>query len=85
LIAECNMTCGCPQAFEEFESCVAVGGSVLTCGEMDLIGAGLPITDLTCATGCVSACGVMLPTEGGAGETGAGDGGGDSPSDATGQ
>ncbi|HEY3818882.1 MAG TPA: hypothetical protein VGL81_17040 [Polyangiaceae bacterium] len=84
LISECNMTCGCPQAFEAFEACVGAGGSVITCGETDLLGAGLPITDLTCASACVSACGVMLPSEGGT-EGGGGEGGIDAPSDATGQ
>ena len=92
LIMECNAICGCPQAFQMFESCVNAGGNVETCGEMDLLSAGLQLTQLECAIGCVSTCGITL--EGGATETGTGEGGSgeggaeaaaDSSSDATGQ
>jgi len=82
LIAECNATCGCPQAFTTFEQCVATGGSFLTCAETDLLGTGLPETDFTCAAGCISTCGVTLPTEGGANE--GGEGGGDGSADGPG-
>jgi hypothetical protein len=82
LIAECNAVCGCPAAFTMFEQCVEGGGAVMTCAETDLLGAGLPLQDLTCALGCANECGVTLeagPKEGG------GEGSADSASDATGQ
>jgi len=82
LIMQCNAICGCPEAFMMFEACVNAGGSVLTCGMNDLLGAGLPVTDLTCAFPCASTCGVTL--DGGT-DTGPGEAAPDSPSDATGQ
>jgi hypothetical protein len=85
LISECNATCGCPEDFIMFESCINGGGAITTCGA-SLLNA-LPLSDLTCAFGCASACGVSL--EGGAQDGGDGggngEGGGDGASDATGQ
>ncbi len=81
LIAECNATCGCPQAFIAFEQCVGTGGSFLTCAESNLASAGLPLTDFTCAASCASTCGVSLD----GGKEGGGEGGGDGASDAPGQ
>jgi hypothetical protein len=82
IISECNAICGCPDAFLAFEACIQGGGSALTCGETDLLGAGLPVTDLACAAACTNQCGVMLPMEGGAE---GGNDGGDASTDATGQ
>jgi hypothetical protein len=79
LIAECNATCGCPQAFTMFEQCVEGGGAVMTCAETDLLGAGLPLQDLTCALGCANECGVTLDGGGKEGGEGGGDGSTDGP------
>ena len=81
LIMECNAICGCPAAFDMFEQCVEGGGDVMTCGETDLLGAGLPLQDLTCALSCAGTCGISLE----AGKEGGGEGGGDGSSDAPGQ
>jgi hypothetical protein len=83
LIPECNMICGCPQAFTAFEQCVADGGATLTCATTDLANAGIPLTSLSCALACASTCGVVLPggdagdaaTETGPAPTDGGDGG----------
>jgi hypothetical protein len=83
LVMECNAFCGCPAAFDMFEQCIQAGGNVMTCGETDLLGAGLPIQDLTCALGCANACGITL--EGGLEGGGKEGGGGDGSSDANGQ
>jgi hypothetical protein len=86
LIATCNMTCGCPEAFDAFEACVNAGGSLITCAETDLATAGLSPTDLTCGAGCLTtACGITLPNEGGAPESSTGEASTDAPSDAVGQ
>jgi hypothetical protein len=77
LPAECNMICGCPDAFLMFESCINGGGSLEDCGP-DLLSAGLPMTDFYCAVGCASTCGFTIPTDGGDG----GDGGDGSMGDA---
>jgi hypothetical protein len=65
LPAECNAICGCPTAFLAFESCINGGGSVTTCGEDNLLGAGLPIQDFACAYACENTCGFTPPAEGG--------------------
>jgi len=75
LVAECNAICGCPQAFDMFEACVASGGSVITCGETDLLSSGLPTGDVTCAAACLNTCGFSLDAGSHEGGEGGGEGG----------
>lgn len=74
LISQCNASCACKEAFGQFESCFAAGGSLETCGAELATGGGLSFTDLECALPCASTCGIST-SEGGS------DGGGDASSD----
>jgi hypothetical protein len=85
IVSECNAICGCPAAFIAFQQCVEGGGSFLSCGESDLLAAGLPMGDIDCAVSCISECGLAQP-ESGTGESGSTvNDAGDASSDATGQ
>ena len=76
LLSECNALCSCKEAFGTFETCVAAGTSITTCGA-DLVSSGLPLTDCTCAVSCANTCGVTLPGDGGDGGGDSGDAAGD--------
>jgi hypothetical protein len=87
-LSACNADCTCNTAVRGFLTCVAAGGSTLSCGTSLATGggsAGLPLGLCVAGSavpggsgaGCLHACGVSLP-EGG---IPTGDGGGDAASD----
>jgi hypothetical protein len=81
LISQCNASCTCKTAFVTFEGCVAAGGSLTSCGLALAQSAGLSITDVACAAGCATPCGVTLPGGDGGHEGGGGDGATDGPAE----
>lgn len=86
LVAECNQSCACIAAVEAFATCIASGtASFQICAASNLLNLSSTGVDASifCAAGCAPACGVMLPTDGGPGDSGPPmpDGGGDASGD----
>lgn len=88
LVAQCNQNCACIAAFEAFANCIASGTSNFQiCAVSDLANIGSTGVDasVTCAIGCVTACGQMLPSgdggDGGNPEASGGEGGGEAGGD----
>jgi hypothetical protein len=76
IVATCNQSCACVSAVQTFATCIGTpGSSLLSCasGLMSIPGVG--VTQLACALGCTTVCGVSLPTgDGGKGDGATGDG-----------
>ena len=81
------MSCACVAAFNAFYACLSMPGQTfMSCATSNQgLLTSLPSSDLPllegCGLACSSACGVMLPTDGGEGgttESGGGEGGTDS-------
>jgi len=63
IVATCDQSCVCVSAVQTFASCIGTpGSSLLTCAEGLMSIPGVTITQLACALGCETVCGVMLPT-----------------------
>lgn len=86
LVAQCNQSCACVAAIQQFGTCIAGGGTFQSCAISDLANIGTTGVDasVTCAIGCATSCGVTLPTGDGGpppdsstGDTGTTEAGGD--------
>jgi hypothetical protein len=62
LIKQCNESCACVDAFEQFELCIGEPGQSLEqCALEDFQGIpGISITSFACALGCETPCGVNM-------------------------
>lgn len=85
ILADCNMSCACVSAFDQFYACLGMPGGSFTSCAMSNSGllSSLPAADqqtlFACGLTCASPCGVTLPSDGGEGGTeGGGEGGNDS-------
>lgn len=83
LVAQCNESCACISAIQQFSMCIASGGSFQTCALSNLANINTTGVDASpiCAFGCATACGVMLPTDGGHPDA-SGEGGGEGGTEA---
>jgi hypothetical protein len=62
LITQCNASCACVDAFEQFELCIGEPTmSLLGCAEQDFANIpGISVTSFICAAGCTTPCGVNM-------------------------
>ncbi len=62
IVMTCNQSCACISAVQGFGACLsAPGGSLEGCAATLTTIPGVSITDLACALGCATICGVTLP------------------------
>jgi hypothetical protein len=78
IVTSCNASCACVSAYGVFANCISTGApglsTLLACGSAFSSNSGgvitNPLSQLSCAGGCINVCGITLPTDSGSGDTG---------------